>query len=205
MDRRILLTGFEAFGGETINPSALAVAALAGKMVAGREVVSAVLPCVFDQSSAELIRYLDEVEPELVICVGQAGGRDAINLERVARNIDDAEMADNSGAQPTGRRIAIAGPATYHSSLPLESIVDALNAISIKTVVSDDAGSFVCNHVFYNLMCTLKSRPGVRGGFIHVPFLPEQVEAKSQEPLPPSMPLERIVESLRVAMEVTLL
>ncbi len=203
--RKLLLTGFEAFGGEKINPSAEAVSALSGQSVAGREVITAILPCVFHESLDELLDLLDKIEPELVICVGQAGGLDAIHLERVALNIDDAPIPDNSGAQPCEQSIVDGGPAAYWSTLPLRAIERALATSSIKSTLSLSAGSFVCNHVFYGLMHALQTRPEVRGGFVHVPYLPEQAAAKGEGLTPPSMPLERMVESLRIAAEVSLL
>jgi pyroglutamyl-peptidase len=203
--KNVLLTGFDAFGGEDVNPSALAVQQLAGETIAGRQIVTAILPCVFGQSVLELKGVMDEVNPELVICVGQAGGRDAINLERIAINLDDAAMPDNAGAQPVDQVISADGPAAYWATLPGKEIVRSLEAKGIRAVVSQSAGTFVCNHVFYRLMQTLKNRPGVRGGFIHVPFLPEQAKGNASSSRQPSMPLEQIVESLRIATMASLL
>lgn len=199
--KTVLVTGFEPFGGETQNPSALAAQALEGRTIAKRRVVSAVLPCVFGEALAALKRELRRARPELVICVGQAGGRAAITVERIAINVDDARIADNAGVVPVDRAIAARGPAGYWSTLPIKAIVGALRDASIAADVSQTAGTFVCNHVFYGLMRTLERRRGVRGGFIHVPYLPEQAARIGDVP---SMPLERIVRGLEVAIETAL-
>lgn len=194
-----LLTGFEPFGGETVNPSWLAVKALHGKQVAGRRIVAACLPCVFDRSLADLRQLLNQYQPELVICVGQAGGRAALSLERVAININDARIADNAGGQPIDTPVAKGGPAAYFSSLPIKAMYQALLADGVAVEVSQTAGTFVCNHVFYGLMFALathrKFKP-TRGGFIHVPFLPEQGS--------PSLPLDEMVRGLRLGVRAAL-
>jgi pyroglutamyl-peptidase len=201
---KVLLTGFEPFGGERINPSALAVTRLSGENFLGRAVVSTVLPCVFDQSIVELEALLCDLNPELVICVGQAGGSDAINLESTATNLDNAEMPDNAGAQPKVQRIDDQGPERYPSSLPLGAISTALATAGIKSSISASAGSFVCNHVFYGLMRALRDRPDTLGGFIHVPYLPEQTRAMQAASETPSMPLDRITEALRISVVTAL-
>jgi pyroglutamyl-peptidase len=191
----VLLTGFEAFGGETVNPSWLAVQALHGKRVLGRKLVAAQLPTVFDASLSELRQLLDRHQPELVICVGQAGGRAALSLERVAINVNDARIADNAGQQPVDTPVATRGPAAYFSTLPIKAMLRNMQARGIAAEVSQTAGTFVCNHVFYGLMHMLATRPrlkAVRGGFIHVPYLPEQ----AQDCAHPSLPLSDLVLGL---------
>jgi pyroglutamyl-peptidase len=200
--RTVLLTGFEPFGGEKVNPSALAVQALDGRTIAGRRVVAAVLPCVFGAARRALLRELRRARPELVICVGQAGGRAAITVERIAINVDDASIADNAGARPVDAAIVRGGPAGYWSTLPLKAIVRALERARIKAAVSQTAGTFVCNHVFYALMRTLERRRGVRGGFVHVPYLPAQ--ARRVKGGAPSMPLAKIVRALEIAARTAL-
>lgn len=197
----VLITGFEPFGGEPVNPSAQAAQALAGRTIAGRRVVAAVLPCVFGASIAELERLLDEHRPELVVCVGQAGGRAGLSLERVAINVDDARIADNAGVAPVDRPIDPDGPAAYFTTLPIKAMVAALRAAGLPAEVSQTAGTFVCNHAFYGLMRALARRPGVRGGFVHVPLLPEQL---ARLPGLPSLPLGRLVEGLALAVETAL-
>jgi pyroglutamyl-peptidase len=199
----VLLTGFDAFGGEPINPSWLAVKPLHGKQVAGHRVVSAQLPTVFGESLTALRALLARHRPVLTICVGQAGGRSAMSLERVAINVDDARIADNQGAQPIDARVAPEGPAAYFTSLPIKAMLLALQAQDIAAEVSQTAGTFVCNHVFYGLMHALAESNGLKpaskhsqGGFIHVPWLPEQGA--------PSMALDDMVRGLGTAVRVAL-
>ena len=197
--KTILITGFEPFGGEKRNPSQEIAQALDGRVIAGRRVVGAVLPCVFGRSLAELKKLLRRHRPELVVCVGQAGGRAEITPERVAINVDDARIADNAGRQPIDQPIIPGGPAAYWSKLPLKAIVVALRKKKIPAAVSQTAGTFVCNHVFYGLMHALRRQRGVRGGFIHVPFLPGQAR-KGQ----PSLPLETMTKAVALAVETTI-
>ncbi len=196
--KTVLVTGFEPFGGESINPSALAASALHGRVIAGHEVRAAVLPCVFGRSIEALRRELRRASPSLVVCVGQASGRAAIGVERVAINVDDARIPDNAGASPIDAPIAMRGPVAYWSTLPIKAIVAALLERDIPAEVSQTAGTFVCNHVFYGLMRSLERRRGVRGGFVHVPSLPEQARGG------PSLPLERTVLALEIAIETAL-
>lgn len=194
----VLLTGFEAFGGEKINPSGEIAQALDGRVLQQRRITGAVLPCVFGAAKVELRRLVRALRPELVICLGQAGGRAQVTPERVAINIDDAAIPDNAGARPVDRRIEARGPAAYWSTLPIKAIVAALRRRKIPAAVSQTAGTFVCNHVFYELMHLLRSRRGVRGGFIHVPFLPGQTTDQ------PSLTLAVMTQAVEVAIETAL-
>ncbi|MFS2035304.1 pyroglutamyl-peptidase I [Polaromonas sp. CT11-55] len=201
---RVLLTGFDPFGdtghsSQPLNPSWLAVKALHGKRIAGHLVVAAQLPTVFQASMAELTRLLQLHKPALVVCVGQAGGRGAISLERIAINVNDARIPDNTGAQPVDTPVVAGGPAAYFSSLPIKAMLQALQGAGVAAEVSQTAGTFVCNHVFYALMHALATKRGfkrTRGGFIHVPYLPEQGA--------PSMPLDEIVRGLHLAVATAL-
>lgn len=200
----LLLTGFEPFGGEAINPSWEAVRALQGAVIAGHPIVSVQLPCVFGRAARVLGTAVTRHRPSVVICVGQAGGRPGLTPERVAINVDDARIPDNAQAQPIDRPIARRGPAAYFTTLPNKAIVAALRAEGLPAELSNTAGTFVCNHVAYALMHGLARsprRPRPRGGFIHVPFLPEQV---ADRPGVPALPLEAIVEGLALACEVAL-
>lgn len=172
--RVVLVTGFEPFDGEQVNPSAEIARELHDRGIRGHVVVGGLLPCVFAAADQELARLIATHRPVLVICVGQAGGRDAITPERVAINLDDARIPDNAGRQPVDRPVVRGGPAAYWTDLPVKAIVAALRARGIPAAVSQTAGTFVCNHVFYALMHRLRRRRGVRGGFIHVPYLPDQ-------------------------------
>lgn len=200
--RNVLLTGFEPFGGETLNPSALAAQELDGADVNGRRVVGVVLPCVFGKSLAILRREIERVKPELVICTRQAGGRAAISLERVAINLEDADIPDNAGNQPTDKPVVYGGPEAYPSTLPIEAILAALGQTGLPGEISESAGTFVCNHVFYGLMWMLAGQPAVRGGFIHVPCLPDQARSAGCENA--SLSLEQIVRGSEIAIAASL-
>src|SRR3954464_10412805 len=195
--RSVLVTGFEPFGGETSNPSQDIALALDGRTIAGRPVLGAVIPCVFGQSRHEMVRLLRAHEPSVVICLGLANGRTEITPERVAINVDDARIPDSAGAQPIDAPVGRSGPPAYWSRLPIKAIVAALRAKKIPAAVSQTAGTFVCNHVFYALMHALRWQRGVRGGFIHVPALPEQEKAGE-----PSLPLATMIEAIACAVEV---
>jgi pyroglutamyl-peptidase len=201
---RVLLTGFDPFGEDRhcanpVNPSWLAVRALQGETIVGHQVVTAELPCVFDASINELRRLLRLHRPALVVCVGQAGGRSAVSLERVAINVNDARIPDNMNAQPIDTPVAAKGPAAYFSTLPIKAMLEALQRADVPAEVSQTAGTFVCNHVFYGLMHALATQRGLdktRGGFIHVPFLPEQGA--------PSLPLDMLISALRLGLATAL-
>lgn len=197
--RTVLLTGFEPFGGGATNPSQEIARALAGREIAGRRVVGAVLPCVFGEANHALRRLLREHQPELVICIGLAAGRSEITPERVAINVDDARMPDNAGRQPVDQPIVAGGPAAYWSTLPIKAIVAALRARGIAASVSQTAGTFVCNHVFYGLMHALRRRPGVRGGFVHVPEEDGHGGAES-----PGLSRETMIAAIAEAIAVAL-
>jgi pyroglutamyl-peptidase len=201
--RTVLLTGFEPFEQEPINPSWEAVRALDGERVGDATIVARQLPCVFGKAIDAMAALVAEVRPDVVIAVGQAGGRTEMSIERVAINVDDARIADNAGAQPIDVTIAPDGPAAYFSSLPIKAIVRDMRAAGVPAMVSQTAGTFVCNHVFYGLMHTLAQRgvAAARGGFIHIPYLPEQA---ARHPGAPSLALDTLIAGLRVAIATTL-
>jgi pyroglutamyl-peptidase len=195
-----MLTGFDAFGGASLNPSWLAVKALHGRQIAGHRVVAAQLPTVFGESLHRLQSLLQQHQPTLVICVGQAGGRNAISLERVAINVNDAPLADNVGSQPVDTPVVPGAPAAYFTTLPIKAMLAALQRAGVAAEVSQTAGTFVCNHVFFGLMHALATqRPlrHTRGGFVHVPYLPEQGA--------PSMAQGEMVRGLRLALRSALM
>jgi pyroglutamyl-peptidase len=161
--------------------------------------VGAVLPCVFGASKHELVRLIRAHEPGLVICLGLANGRAEITPERVAINLDDARIPDNAGAQPVDAPIVRSGPAAYWSRLPIKAIVAALRAEDIPASVSQTAGTFVCNHVFYGLMHALRWQRTVRGGFIHVPSATEDAA-----PGEPSLRLATMIDAIALAVEVAI-
>lgn len=194
----VLVTGFDPFGGSPVNPSWHAVQALHGRVIAGHRVIGVELPTVFGAWRRELAAQLQRHRPRLVICTGQAGGRAAISLERVAINVNDARIPDNAGAQPVDAPVVADGPAAYFSGLPIKAMLQALQDAGVRAEVSQTAGTFVCNETFYGLMHLLAQPQwqGVRGGLVHVPWLPEQGQ--------PSMPLEEIVRGLEIAIACAL-
>lgn len=196
----VLVTGFEPFAGEPVNPSGELVRQLDGTTIEGRRVVGVVLPCTFAGAIPALEAAIAEHQPELVVATGQAGGRPAITVERVAINVVDARIADNAGAKPVDEPIVPAGPAAYWSSLPVKAITRALTDASIPADVSQTAGTFVCNQVFYGLMHTLVGKR-VRGGFVHVPFLPEQAARAGGAP---AMSLEVMVRAIEIVITTAL-
>jgi pyroglutamyl-peptidase len=202
--RTVLLTGFEPFDGESINPSWAAAKKLDGERIGNARVHARLLPCRFGESLRVLRKEIRTLKPDITICVGQAGGRSAITPERIAINVDDARIADNAGLRLADVPILRGGPAAYWSTLPIKAIVAALAKAKIRAAVSATAGTFVCNHVFYGLMHTLarsRRRPRPRGGFIHLPYLPEQVTEKDRVP---SLSLKKMIAALRVAVAVSL-
>ncbi|KAF1718143.1 pyroglutamyl-peptidase I [Pseudoxanthomonas yeongjuensis] len=197
----ILLTGFAPFDGQSLNPSWEAVRALQGKRIAGHRIVARCLPVAFDASLKQLRAALRETSPEMVICVGLAGGRERISLERIAINVDDARIADNEGRQPIDEAIVVDGPAAYFSTLPIKSMLAGLRDAGFPVEVSQTAGTYVCNHVFYGLMHALRSRRKVRAGFIHVPYSPEQAAAIAGAP---GLALETVIDALRLALRIAM-
>ncbi|MDM0069776.1 pyroglutamyl-peptidase I [Variovorax sp. J31P207] len=199
----VLLTGFEPFDRETVNPSWEAVRALDGWRQGGAVVHARRIPCVFGVALRALDAAIDELQPQLVLAVGQAGGRSEFTPERVAINVDDGRIGDNAGHQPIDQPVVAGAPAAYFSTLPIKAMVRDLRAAGIPAAVSNSAGTFVCNHLFFGLMHRAATRPvpGMRAGFIHVPYLPEQV---ARLPGQPSMALATVVAALRVSIATAL-
>jgi len=197
--KTVLVTGFEPFGGDERNPSQEIAAKLDGTLLHRRRVVGGVLPCGFGASRTALQQQIRRCRPELVICLGLAGGRNGITPERVAINVDDARIPDNAGQRPIDRPVVRGGPAAYFSTLPIKAIVATLRARAVPASVSQTAGTFVCNHVFYALMHQLRHQRRIRGGFIHVPFSAEL--ARNGEP---ALELGQMVDAIAQAIEVSL-
>ncbi|MCR2821700.1 pyroglutamyl-peptidase I [Lederbergia panacisoli] len=196
MGKKVLLTGFDPFGGEKINPALEGVKQLDGKFIDDIEIVAQAVPTVFHESINVVINAIQIHKPDVVICVGQAGGRTQVTPERVAINIDDARIPDNQGNQPIDEPIYEEGPPAYWTTLPVKRIVHEMKKAGVPAAVSNTAGTFVCNHLFYGIMHYLeKNAPHVRGGFIHIPFIPEQTIEKNA----PSLSLDVIVNGLKIA------
>ncbi len=194
---RVLLTGFEPFGGESVNPSWQAVSAVAAAPPDGLAVEAVRLSCVFGTALDELRAAIGRTDPDLVLCTGQAGGRHGLSVERVAVNIDDARIPDNAGGQPLDRPVVPGGPVAYFAALPVKACAAAARAAGVPAAVSQTAGTYVCNHVFYGLMHLIATeRPALRGGFVHLPYAPEQVTDRAE----PSMPVALAADGLRALL-----
>jgi pyroglutamyl-peptidase len=199
--RPILVTGFEPFGGERVNPSAMVAQALHGRTIDGVPVRGLVLPCVFGVSIDALRAALTQHRPQLVLALGLASGRAGFSLERIAINVDDARIADNAGAQPIDEPVITnAAPARF-TTLPIKSMVAALREAGHPAEVSNSAGTFVCNHVFYGLQHALARRRSVRSGFMHLPLLSEQVRPGAPQP---SLPLATMIDGVTLALRTAL-
>lgn len=195
----LLLTGFEPFDGEAVNPSWEVARALHGRQVAGWRLCAARLPCAFATALPALHAALDRWQPAAVIALGLAGSRSAVSVERVAVNLVDARIPDNAGAQPVDVPVLAGGAPALFTGLPAKAIVARLQAAGLPAELSLSAGSFVCNQVFYGLMAALAARPGVRGGFIHLPPLPAQA---ARHPQARPLALDAQVQALRLAAAV---
>ncbi|TLG77411.1 pyroglutamyl-peptidase I [Culicoidibacter larvae] len=197
---KVLITGFDPFGGEAINPAFEAVKKIP-ETIAGATIVKVEVPTVFGAAIDTVVAAMTEHNPDIVICVGQAGGRFEMTPERVAINVDDARIADNKGNQPLNVPVYADGAAAYFSNLPVKAMVEAMKAAGVPAALSNTAGTFVCNHIMYGVLYHINTNPAfahMKGGFIHVPFLPEQVLTK---PNTPSLSLEQMATALTAAVE----
>ena len=189
----ILLTGFEPFGTATSNPSGEIV-----KQINGENIVTAILPVAYAQSAERLLSLIEQHNPDVVICLGQAEGRTQITPEKVAINLDDARLADNEGVLRNDVKIIEHGPDAYFSTLPVKDMVEAMKAQGIPAAVSLSAGAFLCNHVFYVAQNKFAGS-NVRSGFVHVPLMDSQAP---EFPGLPTMPLDQMVIAVRAMLEV---
>jgi pyroglutamyl-peptidase len=196
---KALVTGFEPFGGDKVNPAFEALGRLPPRLGA-LGIATRMLPAVFGEALDTLESAIRETAPDIVLCVGLAGGRAALSLERVAINIDDARIPDNKGRQPIDLPVVAGGPAAYFTNLPIKAAAAGLREAGLPAIVSNSAGTFVCNHVFYGLMHLAATRwPGLRGGFLHVPYLPSQAARHDGAP---SMALDGIVRGIEIVLTV---
>ena len=190
---KILITGFDPFGGEAINPAWEAVKALPDR-IGDNELCKLQIPTVFSLAAGEVLQAAEAIRPDVILCVGQAGGRGAITPERIAVNIRDAKIPDNNGFQPVGEFVNDRGPAAYFATVDVMAMANAINAAGIRAAVSNSAGAFVCNDTLYSLLHFHHGTP-TRVGFVHVPYLPRQ----AMEGVP-SMALEEVVRGLEAAI-----
>lgn len=196
---KVLVTGFDPFGGDKVNPAYEAVKKMPSE-IAGAEIIKLEVPTVFGKSGQVVKEAIQEHQPEIVICVGQAGGRSAISFERVAINLAEARIADNEGNQPFDTPLEADGPAAYFTSLPIKAMTKNVHEHGLPAYISYTAGTFVCNDIMYRLLHLIETEfPTIRGGFIHVPFSPDQV---IDRPVGTSaMSLDDIAASLTYAVE----
>ena len=189
--KKLLITGFDPFGGAAVNPSWQAVRQLPDRL-GDFELCKLEIPTVFDLATRVVLEKAAQFRPDVILCVGQAGGREAVTPERIGVNIRDARIADNAGNQPKGEFVASDGPAAYFATVPVEKMAMAMEAAGIRATVSNSAGAFVCNDTLYGILHHYAGTE-VRCGFIHVPYIPEQGS--------PSMELEQITHALAAAIE----
>ena len=192
MNRKLLITGFDPFGGASINPAWEAVKLLPEE-IADFKVHKLEIPTVFGLATQKVLEKAEAILPDVILCIGQAGGRAAVTPERIGVNIRDAKIPDNAGNQPVGLFVAEEGPAAYFSTVPVMAMSDAILAEGLPGQVSNSAGAFVCNDTLYGLLHHYAGTE-VKVGFIHVPWLPEQGS--------PSLPLAQTVAALEAAIRV---
>lgn len=193
---KLLLTAFDPFGGDCVNPAQEAVRQVADR-IGNVEVVKLEVPTVFGKSVAAVAEAIGRERPDAVLCVGQAGGRYGLTPERVAINVDDASIPDNEGNRPVDVPIFEDGAPAYFSTLPIKAMTAKIREAGLPASVSNTAGTFVCNHLMYGVLYTLeKHYPGIRGGFLHVPFIPSQTLQKPA----PSMSVRDITRGIEAAI-----
>jgi pyroglutamyl-peptidase len=195
---KVLVTGFEPFNGETVNPSFEAVRMLESE-ISGAEIIKLSLPVIFGKSVEKLIEAVEAEHPDAVICVGQAGGYSGIAVERVAINILDTAIEDNEGNLFEDEVIILDGENAYFSNLPIKNMVKKIIDNKLPAYISNTAGTYVCNNTMYGLLYHIHKRfPNTKGGFLHVPFIPEQVVNKQGKA---SMSLDDIVKGITYAIQ----
>ena len=193
---KILITAFDPFGGEKINPALEAVKRLDDK-IKGCSLIKLEIPTVFGKAEELIERKIQEVKPDVILCLGQAGGRYDISVERVAINIDDARIADNEGNMPIDEKIREDGKNAYFATIPIKAIVEEIRKEKLPASISNTAGTFLCNHVMYQALYLGEKYENIRAGFIHIPYLPEQVLDKKDTA---SMSLDDIIRALEAAI-----
>lgn len=199
--KKVLITGFDPFGGESMNPAYEAVKGIANEVM-GSEIIKLEIPTVFGKAIDVLEEAIKLHQPDIVITVGQAGGRFGVTPERIAINQDDARIKDNEGNQPIDVTIKEDGENAYFATLPIKAITQAIKKAGVPSTVSNTAGTFVCNHLMYGLMYIIdKNNLDIKGGFIHVPYATQQVLDK---PSSPSLTIDQITVALTAAIEATL-
>lgn len=196
---KILVTGFDPFGGEKVNPAFEVIKELKDN-IEGAEIVKLQVPTAFYSSIKKTVEKIEEIKPDAVLMIGQAGGRFDVTVERIAINLDDARIPDNEGNQPIDKLVDEEGLTAYFATLPIKAIVNRIKEKNIPASVSNSAGTYVCNHLMYGILNHIyKNKLNIKAGFIHIPFLLEQVLNK---PNVPAMTLDRMVTAIESAIEV---
>ena len=199
---KVLITGFDPFGGEKINPAWEAVKGIKN-IIEGAKIIKLEIPTVFNKSIEKVKEAMELEKPDIVLCIGQAGGRYDMTVERVAINVDDARIEDNEGNQPIDIPVFEDGEHAYFSNLPIKAMVEEIKGQGIPASISNSAGTFVCNHIMYGVLYHInKTYKNMRGGFIHVPFINEQVLDKKNQPY---MPVEHITKALEAAIKAAVI
>ena len=199
---KVLITGFDPFGGEKINPAWEAVKGIKDT-IEGAKIIKLEIPTVFNKSIEKVKEAMELEKPDIVLCIGQAGGRYDMTVERVAINVDDARIEDNEGNQPIDIPVFEDGENAYFSNLPIKAMVEEIKGQGIPASISNSAGTFVCNHIMYGVLYHInKTYKNMRGGFIHVPFINEQVLDKKNQPY---MPVEHISKAIEAAIKAAVI
>lgn len=199
---KILVTGFNPFGEEKINPAFEIIKRLKN-IIAGADVVKLEVPTVFEKCIEVAAREIEKEKPNYVLCIGQAGGRFGVTVERVAINVNDARIEDNEGKKPIDTPIDIEGESAYFATIPIKEIVSAIKKEKIPAAISDSAGTFVCNHLMYGVLNHIsKNNIHIKAGFIHIPFLTEQAVDK---PNMPSMSIDTMLKAIETAIATIIL
>ena len=199
---KVLITGFDPFGGEKINPAWEAVKGIKN-IIEGAKIIKLEIPTVFNKSIEKVKEAMELEKPDIVLCIGQAGGRYDITIERVAINVDDARIEDNEKNQPIDIPVFEDGENAYFSNLPIKAMVEEIKGQGIPASISNSAGTFVCNHIMYGVLYHInKTYKNMRGGFIHVPFINEQVLDKKNQPY---MPVEHISKAIEAAIKAAVI
>ena len=202
--KKLLITGFQPFGGETVNPALELVKKLAGKTINGYEVIAREIPVVRYEALDVVRAALSEVQPDAVIIVGQAGGRPDITVERIGINVDDFRIPDNKGNQPIDEPVAADGPIAYWATLPIKKMVRNMKDAGIPASVSNSAGTYVCNHLLYGVLHLLakEGKAHIPAGFVHIPYLPAQMSVRAGlESQYPTMSVHTLVQGCTAMIE----
>ncbi|MBK5114264.1 MAG: pyroglutamyl-peptidase I [Candidatus Heimdallarchaeota archaeon] len=202
--KKVLLTGFDPFGKDKVNPALELVKKMANEVIQDVELTTISLPVVFGEAITKLVSSIEKIKPDLILSVGQAAGRMVVSIERIGLNMDDSDFSDNAGNKPRDELIATNGPAAYFTTIDVRKTFKEIKKAGIPVKISNSAGTYVCNNLIYGALHYLVSNnlKTIKYGFIHIPYLPSQV-AKKLKPFP-SMPLDFVEKAVRIAIKVNI-